>query len=43
MIYMADDDADDRHFMRLSLQHVYPSVTIVEAKDGDELLTLLGN
>ncbi|MBD2753945.1 response regulator [Spirosoma validum] len=43
VIYMADDDADDRHFMRLSLQHVYPSVTIVEAMDGAELLTLLDN
>ncbi|QMW06226.1 response regulator [Spirosoma foliorum] len=43
VIYMADDDADDRYFMRQSLQHVYPSVTIVEAKDGAELLTLLGN
>ncbi|MVM36182.1 response regulator [Spirosoma sp. HMF4905] len=43
VIYMADDDADDRYFMRQSLQHVYPSVTIVEAIDGAELLELLGN
>ncbi|GAB4022743.1 response regulator [Spirosoma migulaei] len=43
VIYMADDDADDRYFMRQSLQHVHPAVTIVEAKDGTELLTLLSN
>ncbi|GAB2553542.1 response regulator [Spirosoma areae] len=41
VIYMADDDADDRYFMRQSLQEVYPSVTIVEAEDGSDLLTML--
>ncbi|GAB3227836.1 response regulator [Spirosoma arcticum] len=41
VIYMADDDADDRYFMRLSLQEVYPAVTIVEAEDGSDLLTML--
>ncbi|MCK8495606.1 MULTISPECIES: response regulator [Spirosoma] len=41
VIYMADDDADDRYFMRQSLQEVYPWVTVVEAQDGSELLTLL--
>lgn len=41
VIYMADDDADDRYFMRQSLQKVYPLVTVVEAQDGSELLTLL--
>lgn len=41
VIYMADDDADDRYFMRQSLQEVYPSVTIIEAEDGSDLLTML--
>lgn len=41
VIYMADDDDDDRYFMRQSLQKVYPSVTIVEAEDGSELINLL--
>ncbi|SFE89159.1 hypothetical protein [Spirosoma endophyticum] len=47
VIYRADDDrndgpSDDRYFMRQSLQHGYPSVPIVEARDGAELLTLPG-
>ena len=41
VIYVADDDADDRYFIRQSLQQVYPSVTVVEAQDGSELLMLL--
>ncbi|MBC8156233.1 MAG: response regulator [Bacteroidetes bacterium] len=41
IVYMADDDADDRYFMRKSFQAVNPSVTLVEAEDGIELLTLL--
>ena len=41
VIYMADDDADDRFFLRQSLQEVYPSVRVVEAQDGSELLDLL--
>lgn len=41
VIYMADDDDDDRYFLRQSLQEVYPSVTVVEAQDGGELLNLL--
>jgi CheY-like chemotaxis protein len=41
VIYMADDDADDRYFMRRSLEEAYPSATIVEAEDGSDLLTLL--
>lgn len=41
VIFMADDDEDDRYFMRMSLQAIDPSMTIVEAEDGDELLTLL--
>ena len=41
VIYMADDDADDRFFLRQSLQEVYPSVRVVEAQDGSELLDML--
>ena len=41
VIYMADDDADDRHFIRKAFQAVDPSVTIVEAEDGGDLLTML--
>lgn len=41
LIYIADDDADDRYFMRQSLQEIHPSVTIVESENGDELLSLL--
>ncbi len=41
VIYMADDDADDRYYMRQSLQEAYPAVTIVEAEDGSELLDML--
>lgn len=41
VIYMADDDADDRYFMRQSLQKIYSALTIVEAEDGCELLSLL--
>ncbi len=41
VIYMADDDADDRHFIRTAFQTVDPSVTIVEAEDGGDLLTML--
>lgn len=41
VIYMADDDEDDRYFLRQSLQEIYPSVTVVEAEDGRGLLNLL--
>ncbi|TAE22031.1 MAG: response regulator [Cytophagales bacterium] len=41
IIYMADDDADDRYFMRQSLQKICQSLTLVEAEDGTELLTML--
>ena len=41
LIYIADDDEDDRYFMRKSLQKIDPSVTIVESENGDELLVLL--
>ncbi len=38
---MADDDEDDRFFMRKSLTEFDPSLTIVEAQDGAELITML--
>ena len=41
VIYVADDDDDDRYFLRQSLQEVYPLVKVVEAQDGSELLNLL--
>lgn len=41
VIYMADDDPDDRFFIRQAIHNADPSVTIVEAEDGDQLLTLL--
>lgn len=41
LIYMADDDADDRYIMQQALQATDPSVTIIEAEDGDDLLTML--
>ncbi|MCY7355983.1 MAG: response regulator [Rudanella sp.] len=41
VVYVADDDADDRYFIREAIQGVDPSVTIVEAKDGADLLALL--
>lgn len=40
---MADDDADDRYFMRQALCTTDPSVTVIEAEDGQSLLTLLQN
>ncbi|MBC7568916.1 MAG: response regulator [Spirosoma sp.] len=43
VVYMADDDADDRYFMCHALRTSDPSVTIVEAEDGQSLLTLLQN
>lgn len=41
LIYMADDDADDRYIMQQALLATDPSVTIIEAEDGGELLTML--
>jgi CheY-like chemotaxis protein len=43
VVYMADDDADDRYFIHQALQAADPSVTIIEAEDGEGLLTLLQN
>ncbi|QHV98686.1 response regulator [Spirosoma endbachense] len=41
VIYVVDDDADDRYFLRKSFQESDPSVTIVEAEDGGHLLAML--
>ena len=41
VVYMADDDADDRFFVRQSFQKINPSAQIIEAEDGVELLALL--
>lgn len=41
VIYMADDDADDRYFIRKALQTTNPAVTIIEAEDGSDLLMML--
>src|SRR4028118_1452653 len=41
VIYLADDDQDDLDLMREALREVNPKVTIVEAKNGHDLMTLL--
>ncbi|MEZ0611744.1 response regulator [Fibrella sp. WM1] len=41
LVYIADDDADDRFFIRSALREVDPSITLVEAEDGDDLLDKL--
>ncbi|MFD2938281.1 response regulator [Spirosoma flavum] len=41
VIYMADDDADDRYIMHEALKQVDPLVTIIEAGDGGDLLAML--
>lgn len=41
VVYLADDDADDRYFLRKALEDTDPSVTIVEAENGGDLLALL--
>lgn len=34
VVYIADDDADDRYFIHQALQEADPSVTFIEAEDG---------
>lgn len=41
VVYMADDDADDRYLIRQALLEADPSVTFVEAEDGQGLMNLL--
>lgn len=42
-VVLADDDADDRDFFCLAMQHHYPQVGVLTFQDGDELLAFLGN
>lgn len=41
LLMIADDDEDDRFFIRKAIQAVIPDVAVVEAQDGQELMTLL--
>ena len=41
VVYLADDDEDDRYFLRKALEDNDPSVTIVEAENGEDLLAML--
>lgn len=41
VVYIADDDADDRHFMHQALLLAEPSITFIEAEDGQCLLNLM--
>ncbi|MBC8154940.1 MAG: response regulator [Bacteroidetes bacterium] len=41
VVYMADDDADDRYIMHKALREAAPSVTLIEAENGDDLLLML--
>lgn len=43
VVYIADDDADDRYFIHQALRDADPSVTFIEAEDGQCLLNLLRN
>lgn len=43
VVYIADDDADDRYFIHQALQEADPSVTFIEAEDGQCLLNFLHN
>ena len=41
IIYLVDDDPDDRFFIRQALMHNRQEVEVVEATSGFELLTLI--
>ena len=41
LVMLVDDDEDDRFFIREALEKVIPNITVVEAEDGQSLLTLL--
>lgn len=41
LVYVVDDDEDDRLLIREALEKIVPHVTIVEAEDGIQLLRLL--
>lgn len=42
IVFMVDDDQDDREVFHEAIRMVYPSVSVNFAKDGDEALELLG-
>lgn len=41
IIYLVDDDPDDRFFIRQAIQQVQHEVEVIEATSGFELLTLV--
>jgi len=41
IIYIADDDEDDRQFLRDAIRNLDLEIKIVEASDGDDLLQLI--
>ena len=43
VVYIADDDADDRYFMHQAILLAEPSITFIEAEDGQGLLNLMQN
>ncbi|MEO6685613.1 MAG: response regulator [Dyadobacter sp.] len=40
-IYLADDDEDDRLFLREAINSIIPGTTIIEATDGQNLVDLI--
>ncbi|KAA6437026.1 response regulator [Dyadobacter flavalbus] len=42
-IYIADDDEDDRMLIRVAIENVVQNVTIIEAADGNQLLSFLSS
>ncbi|MCF0054986.1 response regulator [Dyadobacter sp. CY356] len=40
-IYLADDDEDDRLFLREAITSIIPGITIIEAMDGQDLVDLI--
>ena len=38
IVYLADDDEDDRYFIKEAIHQLDKNITIVEAEDGDDLL-----
>ncbi len=41
LVMLVDDDEDDRFFIREALEKTIPNIRVVEAEDGQSLLTLL--
>lgn len=38
IVYLADDDEDDRYFIKEAIYQLNKNITIVEAEDGEDLL-----